>query len=209
MHLTSNALGYIVAALCCLLCMAWGEPAEEAPLPPAPTEQSADAPPQDSQDSELSLLQSTVIKVSLLAVVGMVLALIPGTKMNIFENGVDIFFTCVISCAFIGFFLYDDAQHTFPLTHRVAALVILAVLLVPYALVANGGKVWTLLVIVPARLVVSLLLLASGVIFFISSVGMLANRRRQANNVISASFFGLATLGIGKLIQYTTRSYRS
>ena len=118
----------------------------------------------------------------------------------------DIFFSCVTSCLFCVLLLYDDGRNTLPLTNRVVGLVVLAVLLVPYALVANGGKIWTLLVILPARLVVAVLVMACGICFFFTSVAIAATRQRRG--LFTASFFGLATFGVGKLIQCTTKSYR-
>lgn len=190
----------VIIAVVCLCGMVSAEPpAAELPAP----QQSAEAQP---PATELCSLRSVVMKVSLLAALGVILALIPGTKMNIFENGVDIFFSCITSCLFCVLLFYDDGQNTIPLTNRVIGLMVLAVLLVPYALVANGGKIWTLLVILPARLAVAALVLVCGICFFLTSVAAASARGRRG--IFSVSFFGLATLGVGKLIQHTTKSYR-
>ena len=196
----SAVLRYIIITVVCLCGMLSAEPpAADLPIP----QQSEESQP---PAMELSTLRSVVIKGSLLAALGIILALIPGTKMNIFENGVDIFFSCVTSCLFCVLLLYDDGQNTLPLTNRVVGLVVLAVLLVPYALVANGGKIWTLLVILPARLAVAVLVMVCGICFFFTSVAIAAARQRKG--LFTASFFGLATFGVGKLIRCTTKSYR-
>lgn len=199
---TRQLLRHLIIAMLCLCGFVCAEPPAEAPLPTQEQSASADTPPV----VEESMLKSIAIKVSLLAALGIILALIPGTRMNVFENGVDIFFSCVSSCVFCVLLLYEG--ESIPLTNRVIGMSVLAVLLIPYALIANSGRIWTLLVILPARLVLAVLVLFCGVCFFLTSMAAAAGRGRRGARIFSASFSGLATLGVGKLIQYTTRSYR-
>ena len=199
-HSLIALLGYLIIGIFCLC----GVLSAATPDPPPTPQQCEQAQP---PASPLDTLQSLAVKGSLLAALGIILALIPSTKMNLFENGVDIFFSCVTSCLFCVLLFYDDGQNSIPLTNRVVGMVVLGLLLVPYALIANGGKIWTLLVILPARLVVAVLVMLCGICFFLTSVAMAAGRQRKG--IFTASFFGLATLGLGKLIQYTTKSYRN
>lgn len=211
-HSTRVVLRYVFLALVSLCSLVWGATPAAASIP-----QSAPATvvhfeeeTQDDQPAshEVQLLQNIVVKISLLAVVGIVLTLIPSAKMNLFENGVDIFFTAVISSIFAVLLLYDSAQHPIPLINRVVGMVLLVAMLIPYSLIANGGKIWTLLVIIPAKIVVSALVIICGIcLFFISAISVVG-RRRRIGGLFSFSLFGVATFGLGKLIQFTTRTYR-
>ena len=201
-HLSAHLLHLLIAILCLCSVVSAAEPPVQPP-PPAAEQQLGEAPPA----AEPSALQSVALKISILAAAGVVLALIPSTRMNLFENGVDIFFTCVASCIFCVLLVYDDGQETLSLSNRLLGMLVLAGLLIPYALIANGGKIWTLLVILPARLVVAVLVVACGIFFFFSAVAAIAGRR-QSKGIFSASLFGLATFGLTKLIRNTTKSYR-
>ena len=197
-RIASLTLPVCITALAVLLCGLMGctAAAAELPLPAAPVLCAAPAQPTATQ---MQLLQSAAAKLSLLGVVGIILVMIPRTRMCLFENVPDIILTCLVVCVFTPLLLYDSPHVPIPFTNRVVGMLILLGILVPYSLKANRGRIWTLLVILPGKLLASLVAICGGILFFFQS---------YVARWYIFSPFGFLTRGLSHLLLLTTRSYK-
>ena len=154
---------------------------------------------------DLRKLWNIAKKLSLLALVGVILALIPSTHMHLFENGVDIIVTLVVSIVFAYFLIWQDQSNPMSLTTRIIGMVVCALLLVPYSLKANGGKIWTLIVVIPGKIVLSVLTLYCAFVAIAYLFAALKSKENRGINLFSASLYGILTFGFSKIIQWTTK----
>lgn len=196
----------MVACLFTLMCGAPSAAAADTPQRDALSEPQREREiqaeqPDDAQASHV--VEIIAVKVSLLAAVGIILVLLPGTNMSLFENGKDIFLTCIVAAILAMLLLYDSLLHPLPFINRVVGLSILIALLIPYSLIANDGKIWTLLVVIPGKIAVLALIAVCGIfLFFISIIG--AGSRLGAAKLLWIPMSYI----LGKFILSTTRAYR-
>lgn len=154
---------------------------------------------------DLRKLWNITQKISLLALLGVILALIPSTHMHLFENGVDIIVTLIVSIVFAYFLIWQDQSNPMSLTTRVIGMVVCALLLVPYSLKANGGKIWTLIVVIPGKIVISTLTLFCAFIAMGYLYAAIKSKEGRGKNIFHGSLYVLLTFGLSKIIQQTTK----
>ena len=158
-----------------------------------------------STPPDLRKLWNIAKKLSLLALLGIILALIPSTHIHLFENGIDIIITLVVSIVFAYFLIWHDQYRPIPLTTRIIGMVVCALLLVPYSLKANGGKIWTLIVVVPGKMVLSALTILCMLLTIAYIFTTIRNKKDRGQNLLYSFLWGGATFGLGKIIRLTTR----
>lgn len=154
---------------------------------------------------DLRKLWNFAKKLSLLALLGIILALIPSTHIHLFENGIDIIITLIVSIVFAYFLIWHDQYRPIPLTTRIIGMVVCALLLVPYSLKANGGKIWTLIVVVPGKIVLSALTILCMLLTIAYIFATIRSKKDRGQNLLFAFLWGGATFGLGKIIRLTTR----
>lgn len=157
--------------------------------------------PQPSSEEQVRN-QNIAIRFSLLGLLGIIFALCK--RLYLYANYGDICLTLLLTALFIAALFYQDAAHSVTPPMRFVALGLILIALVPLSLKANPGMAWALILVIPAKMLISALTLFSAFASFAYSSSAFDSKRDRGKNIAFAIFYGAATFFLHKFMKSTT-----
>lgn len=146
--------------------------------------------------------QNIAIRFSLLGLLGIIFALCK--KLYLYANYGDIWLTLLLTALFVAALFCQDSAHSITPAMRYTALGLILLALVPLSFKANPGMAWALILVIPAKMVISALALFSSFAALAYASSAFNSKRDRSKNIAFAIFYSAATFFLHKFMKSTT-----